>query len=133
MATTECIVAVLDRIGRLYAPKQILRIEEAGLDYLMSSEMIVVQKNKVGFVHQSILDYFVSKKMMEQYFEGKYITEIIGEKNKQTPGRRYQVQMFLQNLLEYDSIDFLSVGKALLITNDIRYYVKFFRLQSLMV
>lgn len=58
--TEECIVDTLDRIGRLYAPKQTLRVETAGLDYLISCEMILVQKEKVGFVHQSILDYFMS-------------------------------------------------------------------------
>ena len=123
--TVECIVDTLDRIGRLYAPKQTLRVETAGLDYLISCDMILVQKEKVGFVHQSILDYFMSKRMTEKYFDGQDIEEIIGEKNKQTPSRRYQVQMFLQNILDYDTADFIMAGKKMLVSKGVRYYVKY--------
>lgn len=70
----------MDKTGRLYVPKQILHAEEAGLDYLISSEIIVVQNNKVGFVHQSILDYLISQNMIEKYFEKQNIKNIIGEK-----------------------------------------------------
>lgn len=119
------VVDALDRTGRLYVPKQILHVEEAGLDYLVSSEIITIQNNRVGFAHQSILDYFISQRMMEKYFDGQGIENIIGEKCKQTPGRRYQVQMFLQNLLEYDSSDFILIGERMLISDDIRYYVKY--------
>lgn len=123
--TTSGIVDKLEKIGRLYVPKNILNVGEAGIDYLISSEMIVNQKNKIGFAHQSILDYFISKRMMERYFEGENIENIIGEKRKQNPGRRYQVQMFLQNILEYDSVDFIRAGVAMLLSDSIRYYVKY--------
>ena len=123
--TTSDMVDKLDKIGRLYVPRNILNVGEAGIDYLISSEMIINQKNKIGFAHQSILDYFISKKMMERYFEDENIENIIGEKRKQNPGRRYQVQMFLQNILEYDSADFIRAGEAILLSDSIRYYVKF--------
>ncbi len=123
--TTSGIVDKLEKIGRLYVPKNILNVGEAGIDYLISSEMIVNQKNKIGFAHQSILDYFISKRMMERYFEGENIENIIGEKRKQNPGRRYQVQMFLQNILEYDSVDFIRAGVAMLLSDSIRFYVKY--------
>ena len=123
--TIFAIVDKLDKIGRLYVPQNILNVGEAGIDYLISSEIIVNQKNKIGFAHQSILDYFISKRMVERYFEDKSIEDIIGEKRKQNPGRRYQVQMFLQNILEYDSADFVRAGEAMLLSDNIRYYVKF--------
>lgn len=122
---TSVIVDKLDKIGRLYVPQNILNVGEAGIDYLISSEIIVKQENKIGFAHQSILDYFISKRMMERYFEDENIENIIGEKRKQNPGRRYQVQMFLQNILEYDSADFIRAGEAMLFSEGIRYYVKF--------
>ena len=119
------IVDVLEKTGRLYVPKQILNVEEAGLDYLISSEIVVIQNDRVGFVHQSILDYFMSQRMMEKYFHVQKLENIIGEKCRQTPGRRYQVQMFLQNLLEYNSEDFIIFGKEMLISDNIRYYFKY--------
>ena len=123
--TKKNIVDVLDESGRLYVPKHILHVDEAGLDYLVSSEIILIQNNRVGFVHQSILDCFISHKMMEKYFSGMEIENIIGDKYKQTPGKRYQVQMFLQNLLEYDSNDFILIGEKMLSSENIRYYVKY--------
>ena len=122
----KMIVDFLDKTGRLYIPKQNLNIEEAELDYLISSEIIILQNNKVSFVHQSILDYFISQSMFEKYFNdsNQPIENIIGEKSKQNPSRRYQVQMFLQNILELDSSDFLLIGEKMLTSNNIRYYVK---------
>ena len=119
------IVNRLDKMGRLYVPKQILKIDVATLDYLISSELIVVQGNKVSFVHQSILDYFISQNMLEKYYEGESIEEIIGEKSRQTPTKRYQVQMFLQNILELDSAEFIDAGGNMLASDNIRYYIKY--------
>lgn len=123
--TVHDIVDVLDRIGRLYAPRKILSIDERGFDYLVSSELLVVEGQKVGFVHQSILDYFISNKMTNQFYQGNKIETIIGDKREQTPGKRYQVQMFLQNLLEYDSGDFLTAGRQMLESSGIRFYVRY--------
>lgn len=121
------IVNFLDKTGRLYIPKQISNIGEAELDYLISSEIIILQNNKLSFVHQSILDYFISQSMFEKYFNdsNQPIEEIIGEKNKQDPKRRYQIQMFLQNILELDSNHFLLIGEKTLFSNNVRYYVKY--------
>ncbi len=123
--TIDEIVNNIDKMGRLYIPKTILNIEETGFDYLISSEIIIYSGNKVGFVHQSILDHFISKKMINQYYSGENIEDIVGEKNKQTPVKRYQIQMFLQNILEFESNDFLEVCKKILNSDKIRYYIKF--------
>lgn len=123
--TVVHVVKYLDQKGRLYAPKKVLDIEEKGLDYLVSVGLMVVDGQRVGFVHQSILDYFISSRMIKQFYDGETIEQIVGEKNKQTPGKRYQVQMFLQNLLEYDSSDFISAGMQLEKSTQIRYYVKY--------
>ena len=119
------LVNTLDKRGCLYIPKQVLNAEQAGLDYLISSGIIVNQNNKIGFVHQSILDCLISKNMMTKYFEEQPIESIIGEKSKQDPARRYQVQMFLQNILEYESYDFIQIGEKMLASDNIRYYVKY--------
>lgn len=123
--TVHSTVDLLDKIGRLYAPKRILNVDERGLDYLVYSELLIKDGQKIGFVHQSILDYFISNRMTDMFLAGDGIEQIVGEMNKQTPGKRYQVQMFLQNLLEYDSGDFLSAGIKMLESGQIRFYVKY--------
>ena len=123
--TLQYTVEVLDKIGCLYVPKRILNVDERGLDYLIYVELLVKDSQKIGFVHQSILDYFISNKMTEQFLVGDKIEKIIGEMNKQTPGKRYQVQMFLQNLLEYDSGAFLAAGIQMVESLQVRFYVKY--------
>lgn len=115
----------LDQTGRLYLPERILDVDKAGLDYLISAEMLVRDDGKIGFAHQSIFDYFVSKRMMEKFYDNCSIEEITGTREHQTPSKRYQIQMFLQNLLECSSGDFIQAGKAMLESPQVRYYVKF--------
>ena len=123
--TLDVIVDKLDKTGRLYMPEKSLKAERRGVNYLVSAEMLYEDGKRIGFVHQSIFDYFISRRMMDQYQEGEPIETIVGEKEKQTPGKRYQIQMFLQNLLEYDSADFLSAGNAMLESDQVRFYVKY--------
>lgn len=123
--TINEIIDTLDAMGRLFAPKMIMNIDITGLEYLISAKIIVLQNNKIGFVHQSILDYFISKRMMEKYYAGQSIENIMGEKEKQTPGKRYQFQMFLQNILENDTEEFVLIGEELLNSDNVRYYMKF--------
>lgn len=51
---------------------------------------------------------------MEKQYAGQSIENIMGEKEKQTPGKRYQLQMFLQNILEVDTEEFVLIGEELL-------------------
>lgn len=123
--TRDEIVKNADKLGKVFVPKTIIKSGLIGVDYLISSEMIVSDGVRIGFTHQSILDYFISTQMTCQFYDGICIEKIVGNKNRQTPGRKYQVQMFMQNLLEYDCNDFLRVGLELLESDEIRYYIKF--------
>ena len=76
-------------------------------------------------MHQSILDCFFAEHMLAQLYDDVSLSDIIGEKSRQNPGRRYQVQMFLQLLLEDSEEDFLAVGEKLLGLEDVRYNVKY--------
>lgn len=120
----EKLVELLDKIGRISVSKRILRANENALFYLSSNGFLVVQGDNISFIHQSILDYFLAEVMIDKFYDGENIVNIIGDKEKQTPGRRYQVQMLLQNLIEVDNRDFISVGEEMLKNNSIRSYVK---------
>ena len=77
------------------------------------------------FVHQSFVDYFIAEKMFNDYYSDKDVLSIIGGKDKQTPSRRYQIQMLLQEILSYSNEDFLKFGNELLRLEEVRYYVKY--------
>ncbi|MGM0830245.1 MAG: hypothetical protein ACQEU4_18640 [Bacillota bacterium] len=127
----EKMVTLLEKLSRIFIPLSLLKENKSSLDFLSSNAFLVIQDNKVSFAHQSILDCFLAEKMLERYYDGEGIVDIIGTKEKQTPGKRYQVQMFMQNLLEFDSQDFINVGTEMFETNKIRYFVKFVFLEIL--
>lgn len=117
-------VTFLERSSRIFIPLSILNENKSSLEFLSSNTFLIIQDKKVSFAHQSILDCFLAEKMLQRYYEGEDIVDIIGTKEKQTPGKRYQVQMFMQNLSEIDSHDFINAGKRMFEANQIRYFVK---------
>ncbi|NWL88482.1 hypothetical protein DMN77_12970 [Paenibacillus sp. 79R4] len=123
--TKEKIINYFDELGRICIPLKILSVNSSCLGFLSSNGFLVIQNNKVSFAHQSILDCFLAEKMLKKYYENGDIIEVIGHKVRQTPGRRYQVQMLLQNLIEFDSQDFINAGQKMLASGQIRYSVKF--------
>lgn len=123
--TNEKIVFSMEKQGRLFVHKSVIKAEESVLDYLKSVGLISINENKVSFVHQSFLDCFISERMLNQFYERVEIKDIIGDKSIQSPGRRYQVQMLLQSILDYSSEDFIEFSLNLLKSCDIRYYIKY--------
>ncbi|MDP0506038.1 MAG: hypothetical protein Q7K47_02300 [Fusobacterium sp. JB019] len=115
-----------DEKGYSEISKRRLDTNQSVLNLLVSNGMLVVSKNdKISFVHQSILDYFIYKNMLDDYDNGIDIENIIGGKTRQTPNRRYQMQMLLQNILEDNQREFLEIGKKMLESESIRFYIKF--------
>lgn len=127
----EEIVARLEKSSRIFMPISLLKENKSSLDFLSSNAFLVIQDNKVSFAHQSILDCFLAEKMLKRYYDDEDIVDIIGSKEKQTPGKRYQVQMFMQSLSEFDSQDFINVGQEMFEAKQIRYFVKFVFLEVL--
>lgn len=129
--TKEKVVSAMESQGRICIPVGILNVNKSCLRFLSSNAFLIIQDNKVSFTHQSILDTFLAENMLKRYYNGEEIADIIGSKEKQTPGKRYQVQMFLQNLSELNSQDFINAGVRMFEANQIRYFVKFVFLEVL--
>lgn len=121
----EKLIEQLERLGRLYIPESLLSSSKMAIEFLHSNGFLVVQEGKISFTHQSILDSFLAEKMLNQYYYGMDIAVIIGAKEKQTPGKRYQLQMLMQSLAEIESQDFINAGLRLLSAESIRYYNKY--------
>ena len=119
------LISDLEKSGKLYSQERKFNSVKEGLKYLNSAGMLNIQGDKVSFFHQSIFDYFISELMIEKYEEGLDIIEIIGDKDKQTPNRCYQIQMFLQTLLEESSEDFIDIGEKMLNNDKVRHYIKY--------
>ena len=95
------------------------------LNQLESEGLIINDRYSYSYIHQSVFDYFIAKDMLKQLLMGNSLEEIIGSKSEQTPWRRYQVQMMLDQLYNsQEAIKFLEVGETLLRSENIRFYVK---------
>ncbi|WP_143709813.1 hypothetical protein [Paraclostridium bifermentans] len=129
--TKQEILGKIDRQGILYVSCKILKVTRKSLIYLSSSGFINLVNERVSFAHQSISDYFFAQEMLRKYFEGEDIIKIIGDKKKQTPQKRYQVQMLLQDIQSLDDEKFIEIGIQMLKSTEIRFYIKYVFLEVL--
>lgn len=127
----DIIVEWMEKKGRIYFPTKAIPINQIMLDYLSSNNFLLIEESKISFAHQSILDAFLAHKMLQRYYNSENIIDIIGNKDRQTPSRRYQIQIFMENLLEVDTSDFLEVGQEIFESEQIRYFVKYIFLEIL--
>lgn len=123
----ECkdkIVDVLDKNGRISTFRKFIKVNDSSLEYLYSNGFLFINDNEISFTHQSLLDYFLEENMIYKYQKGDSIEEIVGDKTKQTPSRRYQIQMLLEDLSTMDTGGFIDIGKKILKSKEIRFYIK---------
>lgn len=125
------IVNKLNELGRISIVKTALDIDEVALEYLASNGLIYDDNNTLSFSHQSLLDFFLSEKMVKEYYNDVSLINIIGDKEKQSPGKRYQTQMFMQSILDSNVSDFVTIGRQLLNSTQIRFYMKYIFLELL--
>ena len=121
----KCLVKYCYDNSKLNMPSFLLNIPGDYEEFLVSSGFIVVEKNLVAFVHQSILDCFFAEEMLREFFLGKNIIEIVGKKENQTPSKRYQFVIFMQQLAELSEQDFVKNGLELIENIDVRYSFKY--------
>ncbi|MDU2680616.1 MAG: hypothetical protein E7C50_01905 [Clostridium sp.] len=124
----SALINKINTLGKLHISIKLLSalgVTERSLTYLSSNGFIVGNSNSISFAHQSISDYFLAQEMFKRFFEGEDIISIIGDKDKQTPQKRYQIQMLLQDIQTEDEEVFIKVGIQIMKSNQIRFYVKY--------
>lgn len=125
------IVKKMFNTSRINIMRKILNVDENALKYLSSNGFLFIENQNVSFTHQRIYDYFIEIEMLNMYQENKSMEEIIGNIEQQTPSRRYQIQMFLEDLHEINAKDFIKMGKELLLSDKVRFYIKYVFLEVL--
>lgn len=131
MEIKNSMVSFCNRNGKINAPNAVLQISANYIDFLQSNGFIIVFNEVVSFTHQSILDIFLSDYMVGEYYSGKDIIDIIGSKEKQVPGKRYQLQLFMEQMMEASENEFLKIGNKVLISEIVRFSFKFVFLEIL--
>ncbi|WP_121615792.1 hypothetical protein [Virgibacillus halodenitrificans] len=128
----DTIVYQIDNLGKLMIPVPMVNhCSKVAIEQLLSNGLLFSDGKRIGFVHQSFYDYFLVEKMIQQIFEGNSIISILGDLSKQTPSKRYQLQMLLENLVDYDMDNFVDVGIELIRSESIRFYMKYVFLEIL--
>lgn len=128
----DTIVYQIDNLGKPMIPVPMVNhCSKVAIEQLLSNGLLFSDGKRIGFVHQSFYDYFLVEKMIQQIFEGNSIISILGDLSKQTTSKRYQLQMLLENLVDYDMDDFVDVGIELIRSENIRFYMKYVFLEVL--
>ncbi|MDU4861722.1 MAG: hypothetical protein E6356_11005 [Terrisporobacter othiniensis] len=124
-------VSVMEQKGRLEIHTRLLKQSPTAINYLKSEGLINESNDKVSFVHQSFFDYFLVEDMLDEVLAREDIIEIIGDKRKQTPMKRYQMEMLLQQIQEVDFDVFVNLGHQILDSDKVRYFMKYLYIEVL--
>lgn len=125
------IVSFCNDKGRINAPNSVMQIPANYIDFLQSNGFISIINEILSFTHQSVLDIFLSDYMVREYYSGEDIISLIGSRNRQIPGKRYHLQLFIEQMLQDSEKDYLNIGNKMLSAESVRFSFKFVFLESL--
>lgn len=123
----ETINSIATQMGSstLFAlPRRVFASKSNIIDALISNGVLVENIEKISFVHQSFLDYFLATKAIQTILAGGCLIDIVGNKDEQTPNLRYRLLSILQGLFEVKDTLFLAECQKFLDSDSVRYYYK---------
>ncbi len=123
-------VNIFESTGRVSVYSSEIKVDKSAAKYLVSNGFLN-QTNQLGsnlclsFAHQSLYDCFIAENMFNSFLSNESMISIVGEKGIQTPTRRYQLQIFLQNLYELEEDEFIRFGKKFVTSDKVRFSYKY--------
>ena len=121
----EDIVEKMNQMGKISLPAFLFVNNSYSIEFLLSKSLLIKSGSMLSFSHQSLLDYFSVENMINKYLSGEKIEKIIGNRDKQYPNTRYQLQMFLERLYEVDDQIFLECIDSIINCENIRPYLQY--------
>jgi len=125
------IVVLMNSKTRLSVPENILSSPKT-LEAMLSVGILTKQAQQISFRHQALFDYQIGIKLFTaaQDSPEKLIAEI-GDFSHQTLTKREHLKYALNMLLDFDQAVFCNTSIALLVSNDIRFHIKYLVFNSL--
>ena len=111
-------------LGQLSVPENLYIDKINIIKILCSLGLLNVNAGRIFFVHQSFLDYFLSRELIQNIIRGNDLTQFYTVLNEQTPNLRYRFLVVLQGLCELSDNIFLKQCEKVLESKTIRYYYK---------
>ena len=75
-------------------------------------------------MHQALFDYFCTHKQLVEILSHRTDTLSLPSYNNQVPGKRYQLTILLQQLMDVNEKIFVEQAKQIIASEDVRYYYK---------
>jgi len=107
--------------------KDIFEVNYLEIDYLVSSNILVLKGSQIQFFHQSFYDYVFARNFVEQK---KSLSDFI-IRSKQVLHIRLTIKVILTYLRETDHFEYLYQIKKLLKSNRIKFHVKLLVLNTM--
>lgn len=126
IACKNKIVMLMENSSIFSLPRVLFPDELSEIDLFISSGLLSNNSasKSISFTHQSFLDYFVTADFLQKIYTGTNLTDLIGERNNQTPLIRYRLLGILQCLIESNLDLFIKQCNLLLEASSVRYYFK---------
>ena len=111
--------------GEISAPVSITPNNPLIQDALISYGILQKSPGRISFCHQRYLDHLIAERVVRQIFKGAgTVTSWLGPKENQSLFRREQLRQALVMLADESPSDFLSNGRELLESDEVRFHLK---------
>ena len=120
------IVDFMEQSEVFFVYKDLLLRYNSEIEFLISTGLLRCNEknNTILFVHQSFLDYFITKKILTKIFYGNSLVDNFYDYNNQTPFVRYRFLAILQNLLDTSEDLFIAEAEKIMMSENFHYYFK---------
>ena len=117
--------STISRTSSFVLPQVMLMRYVHEVKYLVSGGMLILENNRISFVHQSFLDSFLLEKdLMEIFSFQQSLLSLVMSWGTQMPIYRYRLSALLQNIVESDQILFTTQAPEFLESDAVHYYYK---------
>ena len=127
----DTLVNYMDRERERTAPERLLADRSQVAEALHSLGVLYTASHRVGFSHQSYLDFLVADRQLRQIYQGASICDWLGQKSAQSLFVREQLRYMLSLLCDESPDHFLREIGHILAAPDVRFHLKHLVLEIL--
>lgn len=106
------------------------KISDTELDYFISVGLLVSNKNKISFIHQSLVDYLLAQDLYNKFEDKGASKELFKDKKEQILEDYERVKQFLEILRAEENEGYLDVIRHLIFSEEVKFFLTKAALES---
>ena len=118
------LITYMESTSTFVLSRRLLADYDSVVSLFISEGMLRCDSDNLAFTHQSFLDFFISRSILEGVYSGAEITTLIPAYEEQIPSLRYCLLVVLRDLLDSNQRLFAEQSRIILDSDAVRYYYK---------